>query len=128
MQAELKLFDNRPTALYFAIAETTAKESRNAANKKEPGLQVRQESLLAQEAALTGSSEETGSEGYDAEIASSMETPTGSSEVNILDYYRLVNHNANFTKCFRTKWRGKRKDRKRCLPSSSKRVRSAGSS
>lgn len=49
----------------------SAEESRNAANKKEPGLQVRQESLLAQEAALTGS-----------------------SNVNILDYYRLVNHDA----------------------------------
>lgn len=48
----------------------------------------------------TGSSEETGSEGYDAEIASSMETPTGSSDLNILDYYRLVNHDANFTKYF----------------------------
>ena len=100
VRAELKLYDNRPTALYFAIAETTAKESRNAANKKEPGLQVRQESLLAQEAALTGSIEGTGSEGYDAEIASSMETPTGSSDLNILDYYRLVNHDANFTKYF----------------------------
>ena len=77
VRAELKLYDNRPTALYFAIAETTAEESRNAANKKEPGLQVRQESLLAQEAALTGS-----------------------SNVNILDYYRLVNHDANFTKYF----------------------------
>ena len=74
----------------------------------------------------TGSSEETGSE--DGVNASVEAYPTGSSEVNILDYYRLVNHNANFTKCFRTKWRGKRKDRKRRLPSSSKRVRSAGSS
>ena len=125
MQAELKLFDNRPITLYLQLQRP---RRRNVANKKEPGLQVRQESLLAQEAALTGSSEETGSEGYDAEIASSMETPTGSSDLNILDYYRLVNHDANFTKCFRTKWRGKRKDRKRCLPSSSKRVRSAGSS
>lgn len=98
VRAELKLYDNRPTALYFAIAETTAKESRNAANKKEPGLQVRQESLLAQEAALTGSIEGTGSE--DGGNASVEVRPTGSSEVNILDYYRLVNHDANFTKYF----------------------------
>ena len=123
MQAELKLFDNRPITLYLQLQRP---RRRNVANKKEPGLQVRQESLLAQEAALTGFSEETGSE--DGVNASVEAYPTGSSEVNILDYYRLVNHNANFTKCFRTKWRGKRKDRKRCLPSSSKRVRSAGSS
>ena len=37
VRAELKLFDNRPTTLYFAIAETTTQESRDAANKKEPG-------------------------------------------------------------------------------------------
>ena len=101
VRAELKLFDNRPTTLYFAIAETTAQESRNAANKKR-----------------------TGSEGYDAGIASNMETPTGSSgretdlqvrrepllareaalpvssDLSIFDYYRLVNHDANFTKYF----------------------------
>ena len=29
-----------------------------------------------------------------------METPTGSSDLSIFDHYRLVNHNANFTKCF----------------------------
>ena len=48
----------------------------------------------------TGSSEETGSEGYDDGIASSMETPTGSSDLSIFDCYRLVNHDANFTKYF----------------------------
>ena len=98
VRAELKLYDNRPTALYFAIAETTAEESRDAANKKEPGLQVRQESLLAQEATLTGSSDGTGSE--DGGNASVEAHPTGSSDINILDYYRLVNHDANFTKYF----------------------------
>ena len=77
VRAELKLFDNRPTTLYFAIAETTTQESRDAANKKR-----------------------TGSEGYDAGIASNMETPTGSSDLSIFDYYRLVNHDANFTKYF----------------------------
>lgn len=124
VRAELKLFDNRPTTLYFAIAETTAQESQNAANKKRTGsesrgdgvsttdsvttgssekeldLQVRQEPLLTQEAALPVSSERTGSEGYDAGIASNMETPTGSSDLSIFDYYRLVNHDANFTKYF----------------------------
>ena len=29
-----------------------------------------------------------------------METPTGSSDLSIFDYYRLVNHDANFTKYF----------------------------
>lgn len=124
VRAELKLFDNRPTTLYFAIAETTMQESRDAANKKRTGsesrgdgvsttdsvttgssekeldLQVRQEPLLTQEAALPVSSERTGSEGYDAGIASNMETPTGSSDLSIFDYYRLVNHDANFTKYF----------------------------
>lgn len=124
VRAELKLYDNEPTALYFAIAETTAQESRDAANKKRTGsesrgdgvsttdsvttgssekeldLQVRQEPLLTQEAALPVSSERTGSQGYDAGIASNMETPTGSSDLSIFDYYRLVNHDANFTKYF----------------------------
>lgn len=124
VRAELKLFDNRPTTLYFAIAETTTQESRDAANKKRTGsesrgdgvsttdsvttgssekeldLQVRQEPLLTQEAALPVSSERTGSEGYDAGIASNMETPTGSSDLSIFDYYCLVNHDANFTKYF----------------------------
>ncbi len=147
VRAELKLFDNRPTTLYFAIAETTTQESRDAANKKRTGsesrgdgvsttdsvttgssertgsqgydagiasnmetptgssgretdLQVRREPLLAREAALPVSSERTGSEGYDAGIASNMETPTGSSDLSIFDYYRLVNHDANFTKYF----------------------------
>lgn len=124
VRAELKLFDNRPTTLYFAIAETTTQESRDAANKKRTGsesrgdgvsttdsvttgssekeldLQVRQEPLLTQEAALPVSSERTGSEGHDAGIASNMETPTGSSDLSIFDYYRLVNHDANFTKYF----------------------------
>ena len=124
VRAELKLFDNRPTTLYFAIAETTTQESRDAANKKRTGsesrgdgvsttdsvttgssekeldLQVRQEPLLTQEAALPVSSERIGSEGYDAGIASNMETPTGSSDLSIFDYYRLVNHDANFTKYF----------------------------
>lgn len=124
VRAELKLFDNRPTTLYFAIAETTTQESRDPANKKRTGsesrgdgvsttdsvttgssekeldLQVRQEPLLTQEAALPVSSERTGSEGYDAGIASNMETPTGSSDLSIFDYYRLVNHDANFTKYF----------------------------
>lgn len=40
VRAELKLYDNWPTALYMAIAETTAEESRNSANKKEPGLRM----------------------------------------------------------------------------------------
>lgn len=29
-----------------------------------------------------------------------METPTGSSDLSIFDCYRLVNHDANFTKYF----------------------------
>ena len=59
---------------------------------------MRQEPLLAQEATFPGSSEETGSE--DGGNASVEAYPTGSSEVSILDYYRLVNHDANFTECF----------------------------
>ena len=95
MQAELKLFDNRPITLYLQLQRP---RRRNVANKKEPDLQVRQEPLLAQEAALTGSIEGTGSE--DGGNASVEVRPTGSSEINILDYYRLVNHDANFTKYF----------------------------
>lgn len=37
IRAELKLYDNNPTALYMMVAETTAEESRNAANKKAVG-------------------------------------------------------------------------------------------
>ena len=56
------------------------------------------EPLLTQKTAFPGSSEGTGSE--DGGNASVEVRPTGSSEVNILDYYRLVNHDANFTKYF----------------------------
>ena len=100
VRAELKLYDNRPTALYMAIAETTAEESRNAANKKR-----------------------TGSQAYDDAISHTMEMPTGSfenpdrkvrqeplltqeaafpvsSDLTITDFYDLVKHDANFTKYF----------------------------
>lgn len=124
VRAELKLYDNEPTALYFAIAETTAQESQNAANKKRTGSESRGDGVSTTDSVTTGSSERTGSEGYDAGIASNMETPTGSSgretdlqvrrepllareaalpvssDLSIFDYYRLVNHDANFTKYF----------------------------
>ncbi len=121
VRAELKLYDNRPTALYMAIAETTAEESRNAANKKEPDRKVRQEPLLTQEAAFPGSSDRTGSEdggsasaevhptgsfdrtgslAYDDAITHTMEMPTGSSDLTITDFYNLVKHDANFAKYF----------------------------
>ena len=121
VRAELKLYDNRPTALYMAIAETTAEESRNAANKKEPDRKVRQEPLLTQEAAFPGSSDRTGSEdggsasaevhptgsfdrtgslAYDDTITHTMEMPTGSSDLTITDFYNLVKHDANFAKYF----------------------------
>lgn len=124
VRAELKLFDNRPTTLYFAIAETTTQESRDAANKKRTGSESRGDGVSTTDSVTTGSSERTGSQGYDAGIASNMETPTGSSgretdlqvrrepllareaalpvssDLSIFDYYRLVNHDANFTKYF----------------------------
>ena len=100
VRAELKLYDNRPTALYMAIAETTAEESRNAANKKEPDRKVRQEPLLTQEAAFPGSFDRTGSLAYDDTITHTMEMPTGSSDLTITDFYNLVKHDANFAKYF----------------------------
>ena len=42
----------------------------------------------------------TGSQDYDAGIASNIDTPTDSSDLSIFDYYRLINHDANFTKYF----------------------------
>ena len=75
VRAELKLYDNRPTALYMAIAETTAEESRDAANKKRTG------------------SEDDGS-------ASAEVHPTGSSDITITDFYNLVKHDVNFAKYF----------------------------
>ena len=77
VRAELKLYDNRPTALYMAIAETTAEESRDAANKKR-----------------------TGSQAYDDAITHTMEMPTGSSDFTITDLYNLVKHDVNFAKYF----------------------------
>lgn len=100
VRAELKLYNNRPTALYMAIAETTAEESRNAANKKEPDRKVRQEPLLTQEAAFPGSFDRTGSLAYDDTITHTMEMPTGSSDLTITDFYNLVKHDANFAKYF----------------------------
>ena len=121
VRAELKLYDNEPTALYLAIAETTAEESRNAANKKEPDRKVRQEPLLTQEAAFPGSSDRTGSQmeestqkdthqpstgssdrtgSEDGGSASAEVHPTGSSDITITDLYNLVKHDVNFAKYF----------------------------
>ena len=121
VRAELKLYDNEPTALYLAIAETTAEESWNAANKKEPDRKVRQEPLLTQEAAFPGSSDRTGSQmeestqkdtrqpstgssdrtgSEDGGSASAEVHPAGSSDLTITDFYNLVKHDANFAKYF----------------------------
>ena len=98
VRAELKLFDNEPTSLYIALAETTAESSRDSANKKRTGSKMEESTQKDTRQPSTGSSEETGSE--DGGNASVEAHPTGSSDLNILDYYRLVNHDANFTKYF----------------------------
>ena len=67
---------------------------------KKTGSESRGDGVSTTDSVTTGSSERTGSQGYDVGIASSMETPTGSSNLSIFDYYRLVNHDANFTKYF----------------------------
>lgn len=90
VRAELKLYDNEPMALYFAIAEnkkrtgslmeeSTLKDTRqpSTGSSENPDRQVRQEPLLAQEAALPSS-----------------------SDLTITDFYNLVKHDANFTKYF----------------------------
>ena len=98
VRAELKLYDNRPTALYMAIAETTAEESRNAANKKRTGSQAYDDAITHTMEMPTGSSDRTGSE--DDGSASAEVHPTGSSDLTITDFYNLVKHDANFAKYF----------------------------
>ena len=121
VRAELKLYDNRPTALYMAIAETTAEESRDAANKKRTGSQMEESTQKDTRQPSTGSSDRTGSEdggsasaevhptgsfdrtgslAYDDAITHTMEMPTGSSDLTITDFYNLVKHDANFAKYF----------------------------
>ncbi|WP_302276009.1 hypothetical protein [Faecalibacterium prausnitzii] len=98
VRAELKLYDNRPTALYMAIAETTAEESRDAANKKRTGSQAYDDAITHTMEMPTGSSDRTGSE--DDGSASAEVHPTGSSDLTIMDLYNLVKHDANFAKYF----------------------------
>ncbi len=98
VRAELKLYDNRPTALYMAIAETTAEESRDAANKKRTGSQAYDDAITHTMEMPTGSSDRTGSE--DDGSASAEVHPTGSSDLTITDFYNLVKHDANFAKYF----------------------------
>ena len=98
VRAELKLYDNRPTALYMAIAETTAEESRDAANKKRTGSQAYDDAITHTMEMPTGSSDRTGSE--DDGSASAEVHPTGSSDITITDLYNLVKHDANFAKYF----------------------------
>ncbi len=98
VRAELKLYDNRPTALYMAIAETTAEESRDAANKKRTGSQAYDDAITHTMEMPTGSSDRTGSE--DDGSASAEVHPTGSSDITITDLYNLVKHDVNFAKYF----------------------------
>ena len=100
VRAELKIFDNEPTSLYIAIAETTAKNSREAANKKRTGSEMEESVLKDTRQPSTGSIEETGSQPRGGAVSNADIATTGSSDINILDYYRLVNHDANFTKYF----------------------------
>ncbi len=77
VRAELKLYDDHPTALYMMVAETTAQESRNAANKKS-----------------SGSRDEGGN------VTDSPKQPTTAHALSITEFYDLVNHDPNFTKYF----------------------------
>ena len=77
VRAELKLYDNQPTALYMAIAESSAEESLNAANKKRAGLEA--------------------AENATTDI---RQPPTSSSTLTIAEFYQLVKNDPDFTKYF----------------------------
>ena len=70
VRAELKLYDNEPTALYLAIAETQDKQKR------------------------------TGSQMEESTQKDTRQPSTGSSNITITDFYNLVKHDANFAKYF----------------------------
>nr|DAJ22686.1 MAG TPA: Chromosome segregation ATPase [Siphoviridae sp. cttZS1] len=91
VRAELKLYDNEPTALYLAIAETQDKQKRT-------GSQMEESTQKDTRQPSTGSSDRTGSQ--DDGSASAEVHPTGSSDLTITDFYNLVKHDANFAKYF----------------------------
>ena len=91
VRAELKLYDNEPTALYLAIAETQDKQKRT-------GSQMEESTQKDTRQPSTGSSDRTGSE--DDGSASAEVHPTGSSDITITDLYNLVKHDVNFAKYF----------------------------
>ena len=91
VRAELKLYDNEPTALYLAIAETQDKQKRT-------GSQMEESTQKDTRQPSTGSSDRTGSQ--DDGSASAEAHPTGSSDLTITDFYNLVKHDANFAKYF----------------------------
>ena len=72
VRAELKLYDNEPTALYLAIAEV-----------ENPGKQKR-----------------TGSQMEESTLKGTRQPSTDSSDLTITDFYDLVKHDATFTKYF----------------------------
>ena len=77
VKAELKIYDDGPTVLYIALAETSAKDSSEAAQKRRAGSKA--ERNAANNAPLL---------------------PTGSSKLTITDFYDLVKDYPNFTKYF----------------------------
>ena len=77
VRAELKLYGNQPTALYMAIAESSAEESLNAANKKRAG-----------------------SEAAENATTDIRQPPTSSSTLTIAEFYQLVKNDPDFTKYF----------------------------
>ena len=77
VRAELKLYDNQPTALYMAIAESSTEESLNAANKKRAG-----------------------SEAAENATTDIRQPPTSSSTLTIAEFYQLVKNDPDFTKYF----------------------------
>ena len=77
VKAELKIYDDGPTVLYIALAETSAKDSSEAAQKRRAGSKA--ERNAANNAPLL---------------------PTGSSKLTIADFYDLVKDYPNFTKYF----------------------------
>ena len=100
VRAELKLYDNRPTALYMAIAETTAEESRNAANEKRTGSLAYDDAISHTMEMPTGSSENPDRKVRQEPLLTQEAAFPGSSDLTITDFYSLVKHDANFTKYF----------------------------
>lgn len=100
VRAELKLCKGLSPSLYMMVSETTAEESRNAANKKSSGSEESGDAQMRTRQTPTTAFTSSGSEDEGGTVSNSPKHPTTARALSITEFYDLVKHDPNFTKYF----------------------------